>query len=86
MHDVQANESTCSAKTCSTMHCHSLAPASVIFCYGNEVSDNLVFWAGAVGELHLVNLDGVSGEALSLVQFPVQTENTFDVQVEEWVD
>ena len=33
-----------------------------------------------------MNLDGVSGEALSLVQFPVQTENTFDVQVEEWVD
>ena len=68
------------------MHRDGLASASITFSHCDEVSDDLVIWTGAIWELHLVDFDRVPGETTRLVQFSVQTKNSFDVQVEERVD
>ena len=68
------------------MHSHSLTPTRVAFCDGDEVTDDLVLRARAIRELHLVNVDRMSGEVNRLIQFVVQSKDTLDVQVDKGFD
>ena len=86
MHDVQTDQRAGAAQTCATVHCHGLAAARVALSQRNEVANDVVLGARAVGEFHFVNLDGVASEAASVVETVIQPDDALHVHVEELVD
>lgn len=83
MHNIASNKGACPTKPCAAMDRHRLPSIDVALCYLNEFLDDRVFWATAVGEFHLVDLDALSLKLSRLIKLIVQSNNSFYFRLEE---
>ena len=83
VHDIKSNEGSSSTKSSSAVYSDGLPTSRITLSQGNEIANYPILRAGAIREFHLMNLDLVSCEAVSIVKFTVKPDYTLDIQVKE---